>query len=158
MQLRSPPGKSGTPLEGLRDESVPQERVYSRDTEDASRSQAPGSYLRESSREAAERPVADPDSRDPDARALLLSPQDVSRACGLSLKVVYRAIRNGELRASRFGRCLKVRPSELDVWIDRCALRIEREERMSDLPARLAYAAPQGLRTMLANGHAKGAR
>ena len=47
----------------------------------------------------------------------LLSPQDVARRCGLSRKAVYRAIERGELRASRLCSRLRIRPDDVDAWL-----------------------------------------
>jgi excisionase family DNA binding protein len=48
----------------------------------------------------------------------LLSPEEIARACGLSRRAVYRAIARGELRASRLCNRLRVRPAELEKWIE----------------------------------------
>jgi excisionase family DNA binding protein len=58
-----------------------------------------------------------PDDRHSDFESLL-SPEEVARACGLSRRAVYRAIRRGELRAARLCNRLRVQPAELGRWID----------------------------------------
>ena len=50
--------------------------------------------------------------------AALLSPEDVATQCGLSRKAVYRAIERGELRASKLCSRLRIRPDDLDTWIE----------------------------------------
>ena len=47
----------------------------------------------------------------------MLSPQDVARRCGLSRKAVYRAIERGELRAARLCSRLRIRPDDVDAWL-----------------------------------------
>jgi excisionase family DNA binding protein len=48
----------------------------------------------------------------------LLSPEDVASQCGLSRKAVYRAIERGELRASRLCSRLRIRPADVEKWIE----------------------------------------
>jgi excisionase family DNA binding protein len=48
----------------------------------------------------------------------LLSPEEVARACGLSRRAVYRAIARGELLAARLCNRLRIRPAELEKWIE----------------------------------------
>jgi excisionase family DNA binding protein len=48
----------------------------------------------------------------------LLSPEEVARACGLSRRAVYRAIARGELPAARLCNRLRIRPAELEKWIE----------------------------------------
>ena len=48
----------------------------------------------------------------------LLSPEQVATACGLSRRAVYRAIERGELRASRLCSRIRIRPADVDVWVD----------------------------------------
>lgn len=48
----------------------------------------------------------------------LLSPEDVARRCGLSRKAVYRAIERRELVATRICSRLRMRPADVDAWID----------------------------------------
>ena len=78
----------------------------------------------------------------------LLSPQDVARRCGLSRKAVYRAIERGELRASRLCSRLRIRPDDVDAWLQ--ASTIVPGPSASDAPptySRLPYSA--GLRRLL---------
>jgi excisionase family DNA binding protein len=48
----------------------------------------------------------------------LLSPEDVARHVGLSRRAVYDAIRRGELGAMRLCGRLRIRPKDLDDWLD----------------------------------------
>ena len=48
----------------------------------------------------------------------LLSPADVAHAYKLSRKTIYRAIERGELRASRIGNRLRIRPEDCQTWLD----------------------------------------
>ena len=48
----------------------------------------------------------------------LLSPEDVAQACRLSRRAVYRAIDRGELPAVRLCSRLRIRPDDLERWID----------------------------------------
>lgn len=41
----------------------------------------------------------------------------LARRCGLSRKAVYRAIERGELRASRLCSRLRIRPDDVDAWL-----------------------------------------
>jgi excisionase family DNA binding protein len=52
----------------------------------------------------------------PDRR--LLTVGDVAEATGLSPNAIYRAVWDGELRASKLRGRLRVQPADLDVWID----------------------------------------
>lgn len=47
-----------------------------------------------------------------------LAPDDVAAHCGLSRKAVYRAIERGELRAFRLCSRLRIRPEDLNAWLD----------------------------------------
>lgn len=47
----------------------------------------------------------------------LLSPEEVARMCGLSRRAVYRAIAR-ELHAARLCSRLRIRPAELEKWIE----------------------------------------
>jgi excisionase family DNA binding protein len=49
---------------------------------------------------------------------LLLTPENVANACGLSRRAVYRAIERGELRAIRLCSRLRIRAEDLDAWLD----------------------------------------
>ena len=48
----------------------------------------------------------------------LLSPTDVAHAYKLNRKTIYRAIERGELRASRLGNRLRIRPDDCQTWLD----------------------------------------
>ena len=48
----------------------------------------------------------------------LLSVSDVAELTGLSESVIYRAIATGELRASKLRGRLRVRPVDLEIWIE----------------------------------------
>lgn len=49
----------------------------------------------------------------------LLTPNDVADLCGLSVKTIYRAIHRGELSAYKVGGSrYRIRPDELDAWVD----------------------------------------
>jgi excisionase family DNA binding protein len=52
------------------------------------------------------------------------SPAEVAELLGLSRKAIYRAIERGELVASRVTNRLRVRPADIEAWLD--AGRIER--------------------------------
>ena len=52
----------------------------------------------------------------PDRRLLTVS--DVAEATGLSPNAVYRAIWDGELRASKLRGRLRIQLADLDAWID----------------------------------------
>ena len=81
----------------------------------------------------------------------LLSPGEIARRCRLSLKTVYRAIGSGELRASRICNRLRVRPTDLNAWID--ASRLERPSRgrsESAFPAPTSSAPAGSFRSALA--------
>jgi excisionase family DNA binding protein len=47
----------------------------------------------------------------------LLSPENVAEACGLSRRAVYRAIERGELRASRLCSRIRIRPDDVEAWV-----------------------------------------
>jgi excisionase family DNA binding protein len=51
--------------------------------------------------------------------ALLLTPEEVAIRCALSRKSVYRAIERGELHAVKLCSRLRLRPADVDAWIDR---------------------------------------
>lgn len=48
----------------------------------------------------------------------LLSPEDVARHCGLSRKAVYRAIERRELPAAKLCSRLRIRPEDVERWIE----------------------------------------
>jgi excisionase family DNA binding protein len=81
--------------------------------------------------------------------ATLLSPEDVATQCGLSRKAVYRAIERGELRASKLCSRLRIRPDDLDTWIEtnRLEKTASRQRRPTHLPA------SKGLRALLADSN-----
>lgn len=76
----------------------------------------------------------------------LLAPDEVARLCGLSRKAVYRAIERGELRASRLCSRLRIRPDDVDEWIE--ANRLERST-LGPRVHRTPAAAQNGLRRLL---------
>lgn len=46
---------------------------------------------------------------------------ETATACGCGAQIVYRAIREKELRVCRLGRqCLRILPSEVYAWLERC--------------------------------------
>jgi len=63
-------------------------------------------------------PVNESSERQPDDPRPLLSPQQVSELSGLHEEVVRRAIRAGELRASKLRGKLRVRLEDFDAWVD----------------------------------------
>ena len=65
--------------------------------------------------------------------------------CGLSRKAVYRAIERGELPASKLCSRLRIKPSDLDAWVD--GNRLQAERARPALPARVPAA--NGLRALL---------
>ncbi len=62
--------------------------------------------------------------RVPREPARLLTIAEVAEHVRLRPEAVYRAIRRGELQASKLGGRLRVRPSALDAWIE--GQRVER--------------------------------
>jgi excisionase family DNA binding protein len=77
--------------------------------------------------------------------ATLLSPEDVATQCGLSRKAVYRAIERGELRASKLCSRLRIRPDDLDTWIEGNRLERTAPHERKPTPA----SAAKGLRVLL---------
>lgn len=77
--------------------------------------------------------------------AKLLSPEDVAMQCGLSRKAVYRAIERGELPASKLCSRLRIKPSDLDAWVE--GSRLQPERTRPALPTRAPAA--NGLRALL---------
>jgi excisionase family DNA binding protein len=75
----------------------------------------------------------------------LLAPNEVASLCGLSRKAVYRAIERGELRASRLCSRLRIRPDDVDRWIE--AAQVEPAAASEPRPVRAS--APNGLRPLL---------
>lgn len=78
----------------------------------------------------------------------LLSPVEVATICGLSRKAVYRAIERGELNATRLCSRIRIRPGDVDQWIESNRVRA----RVPDLriPRTVALPDEQGLRRLLA--------
>ncbi len=56
--------------------------------------------------------------RVPREPARLLTIAEVAEHVGLRPDAVYRAVRRGELQASKLGGRLRIRPAALDAWID----------------------------------------
>jgi excisionase family DNA binding protein len=79
----------------------------------------------------------------------LLTPEDVAQHCGLSRKAVYRAIERGELPAAKLCSRLRIRPEDVETWID--ASRLAREPRSRLIPP-AHVPAPGGLRSLLSGG------
>jgi excisionase family DNA binding protein len=85
--------------------------------------------------------------RQPEGRHLL-TVLDVADRCDLSVKAIYRAIERRELRAAKLCSRLRVRPEDVDAWIERNTLD------RSTVPAvaehwLMRVAATNGLRAML---------
>lgn len=49
----------------------------------------------------------------------LLTPEDVADVCALSRRAVYRAIERGELRASRLCSRIRIRPADVEAWVEK---------------------------------------
>ena len=58
------------------------------------------------------------DLRPPTGVDQLLCPRDVARRTGLSYHAVLRTIHRGELRAFRICGRIRVRPADVDAWIE----------------------------------------
>jgi excisionase family DNA binding protein len=60
----------------------------------------------------------------------LLTVEQVSELCQVSVRTVYRAISRGSLRASHLGRggAYRIRPTDLDEWLDGSAVRARRRD------------------------------
>jgi excisionase family DNA binding protein len=54
-----------------------------------------------------------------------LSPRQVAELLGVSTKTVSRRIADGEIRASRIGRLLRIEATEVPRYVDRNAIRAE---------------------------------
>ena len=54
-----------------------------------------------------------------------LSPRQVAELLGVSTKTVSRRIADGEIRASRIGRLLRIEAAEVPRYVDRNAIRAE---------------------------------
>ncbi len=48
----------------------------------------------------------------------LLDVRSVARATGFSEMAIYRAVSSGELRASKLRGRIRIRPRDIDAWID----------------------------------------
>ena len=76
----------------------------------------------------------------------LLSPKDVAVRCGLSRRAVYRAIERGDLLASRLCHRLRIRPTDVDAWIERSRVARQRPTLSPSVPS----VDRRGLRRLLA--------
>lgn len=85
----------------------------------------------------------------------LLAPDEVALLCGLSRKAVYRAIERGELRASRLCSRLRIRPADVDEWIEANRLKSSAVDRHT---YSVRAPAPNGLRRLLEDASAGRAR
>ena len=56
----------------------------------------------------------------------LMTVDQVADQCQVSVRTVYRAISRGSLRASHLGRggAYRIRPEDVDLWVDGTAVRI----------------------------------
>jgi excisionase family DNA binding protein len=85
----------------------------------------------------------------------LLTPAEVAERCRLGRKAIYAAIDRGELPASKICSRLRIRVEDVDAWV--LSARIQRDP--LPLPQqtesrRFAYAAPNGLRSLVRRGEA----
>ena len=48
----------------------------------------------------------------------LLKPYEIALVLGISRSLVYRLLRTGEIRTVKIGRCARVRPEDLDAFLD----------------------------------------
>lgn len=79
--------------------------------------------------------------------SVLLSPEQVATACGLSRRAVYRAIDRGELTAFRLCSRLRIRPDDVEAWVE--ANQIEPATREVRLVRPVGLPAAEGLRRLL---------
>jgi excisionase family DNA binding protein len=79
--------------------------------------------------------------------SVLLSPEQVATACGLSRRAVYRAIDRGELRAFRLCSRLRIRPEDVEAWVQ--ANQIEPATRAVRLVRPVGLPAAEGLRRLV---------
>ena len=89
----------------------------------------------------------------------LLTVAEVGRATGLSVNAIYRAIWNGELRASKLRGRLRIQDADVDSWVDAGRLDIEppRERRRPRPRTPAARPRPgRGLRELLQTAHGPG--
>src|SRR3954454_22425601 len=75
--------------------------------------------------------------RDPPETAALddipqLTPQDVAACTGLSYHAGLRSIHRGELVASKLGGRVRIRRSDLLMWIEACRLQLELDDDVAD--------------------------
>jgi excisionase family DNA binding protein len=80
----------------------------------------------------------------------LLSPEDVATHCGLSRKAVYRAIDRGELKAARLCSRLRIRPSDVEAWVEANSVAQVGNVKSLTPPG---SPAPNGLRSLLEERH-----
>jgi excisionase family DNA binding protein len=83
-----------------------------------------------------------------DDQLQLLSPEQVATACGLSRRAVYRAIDRGELTAFRLCSRLRIRPYDVEAWVQ--ANQIAPATREVRLARPIGLPAVEGLRRLLA--------
>jgi len=88
-----------------------------------------------------------------DTPAPLLTPEDVARRCRLSRRVVYDAIRRGELPALRLCSRLRIRPEDFEAWLSAAAVAPERSQRLRANPSPLPP--PDGSFRALLNSNGK---
>jgi excisionase family DNA binding protein len=62
-------------------------------------------------------------------------PSEVAELVGLSRKAIYRAIERGDLVASRVSNRLRIRPGDIDSWLD--AGRIDRRATVAPPESRI---------------------
>ena len=79
--------------------------------------------------------------------SVLLSPEQVATACGLSRRAVYRAIDRGELTAFRLCSRLRIRPEDVEAWVQ--ANQIEPATRELRLVRPVGLPGAEGLRKLL---------
>lgn len=80
----------------------------------------------------------------------LLSPEDVASRCGLSRKAVYRAIDRGELKSARLCSRLRIRPDDVEAWVEGNSVARVRNVQSLTPPA---LSAPNGLRSLVEERH-----
>lgn len=51
-----------------------------------------------------------------------LSSADAAKSVGVTVRTLYVFINAGKLRAYKFGRVVRVRKSDLDIWVETCAV------------------------------------
>ena len=102
--------------------------------------------LSSSFRRGAIRALARPRGMRDERVGRLLSPEDVAVRCGLSRRAVYRAIERGDLLASRLCHRLRIRPADVDAWIEGSRVARERPTLSPSVPP----VDHRGLRRLLA--------